>query len=91
MSAQPSEVPGQPRGKIQIDGEDAEIVALRELRVLRALREQASPEAVAAAELAAEIAEDEPHRARYLEWEAAGRPGAVSLDDAMARLLVDNR
>ncbi len=85
MSAQPSE-PRPPH--LQLDGEEAEIVPLHELRVLRALREQATPEAIAAAELAAEIAEDAPHRARYLEWDAAGRPGAMSHEEAMAHLLV---
>ena len=69
---------------------DAAIVPLGELRVLRALREQATPEALAAAELAAEIAEDAPHLAEYREWVAAGRPGEVSQEE-MERAFADLR
>jgi hypothetical protein len=89
MSAQPAEH-DEPYEKIHLGGVEAAIVPMDELRVLRALREQATPEALAAAELAAEIAEDAPHLAEYRQWVADGRPGEVSQEE-MERAFADLR
>jgi hypothetical protein len=71
---------------IHVDG-DAAIVPLAELRVLRALKEQATPEAIRAAEEAAELAEGAEVRARHDEWIAAGRPGAIPHEEFRRVLL----
>lgn len=81
MSAQPAE-PEFPYPVVH-----GAIVPLSELRVLRALREQATPEALAAAEEAAGWAEAAEVRRQTDEWEAAGRPGATSHADFMNELL----
>jgi len=85
MSAQPTE-PG-PRELIRPDDQvihvgdqEAVVVQMAELRRLRALERQASPEAIEAAELEAELAEGAEVLARHDEWIAAGRPGAVPHD-----------
>jgi hypothetical protein len=87
MSAQASE-PGEqlPYPVFHLEG-DAAIVPLHELRVLRALREQASPDAIRAAERAAELAEGAEVLARHDEWIAAGRPGAVPHEEFRKVLL----
>jgi hypothetical protein len=72
-SAEPYEV-------IHLGGEAAAIVPLAELRRLRAVERHASAEILEAAEVEATLTE---HR----EWVAAGRPGAVSHEEAMAELL----
>ena len=72
-SAEPYEV-------IHLGGEAAAIVPLAELRRLRAVERYASAEILEAAEVEATLTE---HR----EWVAAGRPGAVSHEEAMAELL----
>jgi hypothetical protein len=71
---------------IRVDG-DAAIVPLHELRVLRALKEQASEEALRAAEEAAGWAEAAEVRRQTEAWEAAGRPGERDHDDVMGELL----
>jgi hypothetical protein len=80
MSAQPDGTPDQPYEVIHLGGEVAAIVPLTELRRLRALERHASPEALEEAEIEATLAS-------YREWAAAGRPGAVSHEEAMAELL----
>lgn len=60
---------------------------LSELRVLRALREQATPEAIAAAEEAAWLAEAGGARQRTDDWIARGRPGERSHEDFMNEVL----
>jgi hypothetical protein len=72
-SAEPYEV-------IHLGGEAAAIVPLAELRRLRAVERHAPAEILEAAEVEATLTE---HR----EWVAAGRPGAVSHEEAMAELL----
>jgi hypothetical protein len=72
-SAEPYEV-------IHLGGEAAAIVPLAELRRLRAVERYAPAEILETAEIEATLAE---HR----EWVAAGRPGAVSHEEAMAELL----
>lgn len=84
MTAEPTEPEEFPYPVIH---GDAAIVPLGELRVLRALREQATPEAIAAAEEAAWLAEAAEARRQTDEWDAAGRPGARSHEDFMNELL----
>lgn len=71
MSVQQADEPFE---VIHIGEHAAAVVPVDELRRLRAIARNASPDAVAAAELeeAAEI------RRESEEWIAAGRPGAVS-------------
>jgi hypothetical protein len=67
---------------IHVDGEAAGIVPLPELRRLLAVQRHASAELLEEAEVEATLA---AHR----DWVAAGRPGAVSHEVAMAELLGD--
>ena len=72
--------PAEPYQVIHPGGEAAAIVPLSDLRRLRAVERHASAEVLAEAEIEATL---EAHR----EWVAAGRPGAVSHEEAMAELL----
>lgn len=65
---------------IHLGGETAVVVPVEEYRRLRALERQASPDALEEAAIEAALAS-------YDEWVAAGRPGAVSHEEAMAELL----
>jgi len=65
---------------IHLGGEAAVVVPLAEYRRLRALARLASPDDLDGAEAAAAIEE-------YREWLAAGRPGAVSHEQARRLLL----
>jgi hypothetical protein len=82
MSAQPTDRPdeGQPYEVIHLGGEAAAIVPLAELQRLRAVERLASAEALEEAEIEATLTS---HRA----WVDAGRPGAVSHEEAMRELL----
>jgi hypothetical protein len=82
MTAQPSSVrgPGEPYQVIRLGGQDAAIVPLSDLRRLQAVERLAPAEVV-------EEAEIETTLAAHREWVAAGRPGAVSHEQAMAELL----
>jgi hypothetical protein len=82
MSAQPTSHhgPHEPYEVIHLGGEAAEIVPLSDLQRLRAVERRASAEVLEEAEIEATLA---VHR----EWVAAGRPGAVSHEEAMAELL----
>jgi hypothetical protein len=86
MSAQPSEGPHgliRPDDQvIRVGDQQAVIVSLDELRVLRALQAGASPEAIEEAEIQADI---EGH----LAWVAAGRPGAEPHEKVKAELLAE--
>ncbi len=84
MSTQPasSPDPAWPYEVIHLGGEAAAIVPVAELRRLRAVERHASPQALEEAEIEATLA-------GYREWAAAGRPGAVSHEEAMAELLGD--
>jgi hypothetical protein len=75
-----SEPVHKPYEVIHLGGETAVIVPLDELRRLKALERHATAEALDEAELDAAFA-------RYLEWEAAGRPGAIPHEEVMAELL----
>jgi hypothetical protein len=79
VTAQPAEVFAQ-HDVIHLGGETAIVVPVDEYRKLRALERLASPDELEAAEADAVL---EAHR----EWVAAGRPGAVSHEEAMAELL----
>ena len=79
MSALPASDPG-PYEVIHLGGEAAAIVPLAELRLLQAVQRRAPAELL-------EEAEAETTLAAYREWVAAGRPGAVSHEEAMAELL----
>jgi hypothetical protein len=85
MSAQPTEPGGYEI--VEREGAPGGIVPLEELRVLRALREQASPEALRAAEEAAELELEGEILNQHRDWVARGRPGARSHDDVMNELL----
>jgi hypothetical protein len=83
MSAQSTESSDQ-HDVIHLGGEAAVVVPMDEYRRLRALERRASAEDLEAAEADAVL---QAHR----EWVAAGRPGAVSHEEAMAELLGGNR
>jgi hypothetical protein len=78
MSAQPSEHDGH--DVIHLGGEAAVVVPMHEYRTLKALKDRAAPGELDEAETEAAIAE-------YEEWTAAGRPGEMTHEEAMARLL----
>lgn len=78
MSAQQPEQDGH--SVIRLGGETAVVVPVGEYRRLRALERIATPEEIDEAETDAAIAE-------YEEWVAAGRPGEMTHEEAMARLL----
>jgi hypothetical protein len=65
---------------IHLGGEVAAIVPLGDLRHLQAVQRRALPELLEEAEVEATLV---AHR----EWLAAGRPGAVSHEEAMGELL----
>ena len=72
--------PGEAYQVIHLGGQDAAIVPLADLRRLQAVERLAPSEVIESAEIETTLA---VHR----EWVAAGRPGAVSHDEAMAELL----
>jgi hypothetical protein len=72
--------PGEPYQVIHLGGQAAAIVPLPDLRRLQAVESRAPAEVV-------EQAEIETTLAAHREWVAAGRPGAVSHEQAMAELL----
>jgi hypothetical protein len=80
MSAQPSEHDGH--DVIHLGGEAAVVVPMHEYRTLRALRDRAARDELDEAETDAAIAE-------YEAWAAAGRPGEMTHEEAMAQLLTD--
>jgi hypothetical protein len=86
MSVQPTGRPDEsaPYEVIHLGGETAAIVPLAELRRLEAVERHASAETLEEAEIEAALAS---HRA----WVEAGRPGAVSHDEAMRELLAGDR
>ena len=65
---------------IHLGGQEAAIVPVHDLRRLQAVERLAPTEIVERAEIQTTLA---AHR----EWVAAGRPGAVSHEEAMAELL----
>lgn len=79
MSAQSIE-PGDGHELIHLGGETAVVVPIDEYRRLRALERRAPADLL-------EEAEAEAVLARHREWVAAGRPGAISHEQAMAELL----
>jgi hypothetical protein len=81
MSAQQWERDGH--SVIRLGDETAVVVPLAEYRRVKALEEIATAEEIDEAEDAAVMAE-------YREWEAAGRPGALTHEQAMAQLLIDS-
>ncbi|HZR50078.1 MAG TPA: hypothetical protein VFB06_11220 [Streptosporangiaceae bacterium] len=79
MTAQPEDA----HEIIHLGGEAAVIVPLEEYRTLKALRDNATPDAIELAEMDAAIAE---HQA----WEAAGAPGGyLTHEEVMAELLTE--
>ena len=78
MSVQPSDQGGY--DIIHLGGETAVVVPLYEYRMLRALERRATPEDLDEAQIDAAIAEHEA-------WVEAGRPGELTHEEAMARLL----
>jgi hypothetical protein len=85
MNAQPAGSAGVgPHEVIHLGGEAAVVVPVAEYRRLRALEQLASPQEREDAETAAALEE-------YREWSAAGRPGAISHEQARRLLLGDGR
>jgi hypothetical protein len=84
MSAQQSSFPepGEPYQVIHLGGQAAAIVPLPDLRRLQAVERRAPSEVI-------ELAEIETTLAAHREWVIAGRPGAVSHEQAMAELLAE--
>jgi len=80
MSVQPSDQGGY--DIIHLGGETAVVVPLYEYRMLKALERRATPEDLDEARIDAAIAEHEA-------WIEAGRPGELTHEEAMARLLTD--
>ena len=82
VSAQPTGRPDeeQPYEVIHLGGEAAAIVPVPELQRLRAVERHASADALEEAEIEATLAS-------YRAWVEAGRPGAVSHEEAMRELL----
>src|ERR1700722_12331885 len=72
-----------PHEVIHLGGEAAVVVPVAEYRRLRALEQLASPNDLEGAEAAAALEE-------YREWSAAGRPGAISHEQARRLLLGGN-
>jgi hypothetical protein len=79
MSAQQAD-PYERYEVIHLGGQAAAIVPIHDLLRLQAVERLAPAEVV-------EEAEIETTLAAHREWVAAGRPGAVSHDEAMAELL----
>jgi hypothetical protein len=79
MTVQPACDPGSYE-VIHLGGEAAAIVPLSDLRRLEAVQRHASAELLEEVEVEATLA-------AHQEWVAAGRPGAVAHDEAMAELL----
>ena len=67
---------------IQLGGQEAAIVPMTDLRRLQAVERRGPAEVV-------EQAEFEVTLAAHRDWVAAGRPGAVSHEQAMAELLAE--
>jgi hypothetical protein len=67
---------------IRVGGQEAVVVTVEELRMLRALKRNATREEIEAAEI---DADNEAHRA----WVAAGRPNAESHERVRAELLAE--
>lgn len=85
MSAEPIEpTPAEAKAEsyevIHLGGEAAAVVPLRDLRRMKALERRASPDDL-------EEADAEAMYAEFLEWEAAGRPGAMSHEEVTRFLL----
>ncbi len=81
VTAQPSTPdPGQAYQVIHLGDQDVALVPLADLRRLQAVERLAPAEVV-------ESAEVETTLATHREWAAAGRPGAVSHDQAMSELV----
>jgi hypothetical protein len=83
MTAQPTAPdPGERYQVIRLGDQEAAIVPLDDLRRLQAVERLAPAEVIESAEIEIALA---THRA----WVAAGRPGAMSHDQAMAELLAE--
>ncbi len=81
MTAQPAgPAEAGPHEVIHLGREAAVVVPVAEYRRLRALEQLASPNELEGAEAAAALEE-------YGEWSAAGRPGAISHEQARKLLL----
>ena len=83
MTSQPAGYRDQ-HDLIHLGGETAVVVPVDEYRRLRALEHRASADDLDAAEADAVLQQHD-------EWVAAGRPGAVSHEEAMAELLGGDR
>ena len=84
MTAQPARPdPDDAYQVIRLGGQEAAIVPLADLRRLQAVERLAPAEVVESAEI-------ETTLAAHDEWVAAGRPGAVSHDEAMAELIAES-
>jgi hypothetical protein len=75
--------PREPYQVIQLCGQAAAMVPPADLRRLQAVERLAPAEVIESAEIRSTLAE---HR----NWVAAGRPGAVSREQALAELLAES-
>jgi hypothetical protein len=75
-----TEQPSDGHDVIHLGGETGVVVPMHEYRTLKALADRASAEEIDQAETDAAIVE-------YEDWVAAGRPGELTHEQAMARLL----
>jgi hypothetical protein len=83
MTAEPTMPdPREPYEVIHLGGQEAAIVPLADLRRLQAVERLAPAEVIESAEIETTLA---AHR----DWVAAGRPGTVSNEQAMAELLAE--
>jgi hypothetical protein len=80
MSVQPADHGGH--DIIHLGDEAAVVVPLHEYRMLKALELRATPDDLDEAQIDAAIIEHEA-------WVEAGRPGELTHEEAMARLLAD--
>ncbi|MBO2456705.1 hypothetical protein [Actinomadura violacea] len=76
----PAEATTEPYEVIHLGGEAAAVVPLRDLRRMKALERRASADDI-------EEADAEAMYAEFEEWEAAGRPGAMSHEEVTRFLL----
>ncbi|MVZ98866.1 hypothetical protein F8568_000395 [Actinomadura sp. LD22] len=76
----PAEAAAEPYEVIHLGGEAAAVVPLHDLRRMKALERLASADAL-------EEADAEAMYAQFREWEAAGRPGAMSHEEVTRFLL----
>ena len=82
ITSVPPTAPAEEYEVIHLGGEAAAVVPLDDFRRMQALERRASAEDI-------EEADAEASYARFLEWEASGRPGAMAHEEVTRFLLGD--